>query len=100
MAQEAANQPPDANTQYLQAAAEEATANAQRANADTVGKLATADKTQAQTQEILAGIDLDKLKAAVELMDKMQPAEVVVPEIVGQADEGTVIPEGAPLSLE
>lgn len=100
LAQEAANQPPDANTQYLQAAAEEATANAQRANADTVGKLATADKTQAQTQEILAGIDLDKLKAAVELMDKMQPAEVVVPEIVGQADEGTVIPEGAPLSLE
>lgn len=82
LAAEAANQPPDPNAEFLKAAAEEATANAQQANADTVKTLEEAKKVQAQTQEIFAGMDMDKLKALADLLEKMQPDEVVVPEVI------------------
>jgi hypothetical protein len=44
-----ANQPPDPNTQLVQAAAAEASANADQAHANTVDKLAAARLKQAQT---------------------------------------------------
>lgn len=47
------NQPPDPNSVYLQAAAEEAGAKAKKANADTIDTLAAADLKQAQTIKTL-----------------------------------------------
>ena len=55
MQQEAAQQPPDANTVYLQKAAEKEDALAKKAGADTVKSLAEAGKTRAETIEILHG---------------------------------------------
>lgn len=61
LAQEAANRQPDAQTQYLQSAAQEAEAKAAKARADTIDTLAAADLKQAQTAKTLAdtrGADL------------------------------------------
>jgi hypothetical protein len=57
MAEETQNAQPDPNTQYLQAAADEATANATQARAKTVLTVAQADEVQAKTAKILADID-------------------------------------------
>jgi hypothetical protein len=54
--QEAANQPPDPNAQYLQAAAEEAQANAGNARAKTVQTIADADLKRAQTAKTYAEV--------------------------------------------
>lgn len=52
--QELENQPPDPNSQYLQAAASEAEANAARARADTLETIASSEKIRAQTAETIA----------------------------------------------
>jgi len=57
MAEEQANQKPDPNTQYLQAAAEAEQARAVKARADTVLTVAKADEVQANTAKILSEID-------------------------------------------
>jgi hypothetical protein len=57
MADEQANQKPDPNTQYLQAAAEAEEARAVKARADTVLIVAKADEVQANTAKILSEID-------------------------------------------
>lgn len=57
MADEQANQKPDPNTQYLQAAAEAEQARAVKARADTVLVVAKADEVQASTAKILSEID-------------------------------------------
>jgi hypothetical protein len=49
-------QPQDPNTMYLQAAAEEATAKAAQARANTVKTIADAELSQAKTAEVLSGI--------------------------------------------
>jgi hypothetical protein len=54
----AANQPPDPQAQYLQAAAAQASASADKSRADTVLTVAKAENTRAQTAETLSGIDL------------------------------------------
>lgn len=57
MAEEQANQKPDPNGQYLQAAAEAEQARAVKARADTVLTVAKADEVQANTAKILSEID-------------------------------------------
>lgn len=57
--EETANTPPDANQEYLKKAAENEAAKAGKAQADTTLSLAKSEQTQANTQEILAGIDRD-----------------------------------------
>lgn len=57
--QAAQSAPPDPNTQYLQSAAENEQAKAEKARADTVLTLAKAEETQAKTVETLAGVDRD-----------------------------------------
>lgn len=52
--QEMANQPPDPNAQYLQAAAEEAQADAAQSRAKTVQAIADADLKRAQTAKTMA----------------------------------------------
>ena len=66
MAAAAQNQQPNPQAVYLQAAAEEAMAKAQKAQADTVYTSARAQETQAKTVETLARLDMDKQRQAVE----------------------------------
>jgi len=54
MKTEAENRPPDPNSQYLQAAAEEAQAKAEKARADTVKSIADAQYSQARATETMA----------------------------------------------
>lgn len=76
MQQEAASAGPDANTQYLMAASNEAEAKAAKARADTVLTVAQAEKTRAQTAETLANIDRDDRQELLQVADAMrQPAE-------------------------
>lgn len=74
LAAEAANQPPDPNTEYLGAAAREADANAVAARTKTAKTIAEVDKiqadtekTQAETAETLAGIGADKKELLADL---------------------------------
>jgi hypothetical protein len=66
MAAAAQNQQPNPQAVYLQAAAQEAMAKAQKAQADTVYTAAKAQETQAKTVETLARLDMDKQRQAVE----------------------------------
>jgi hypothetical protein len=70
-AQNAQNQPPDANTQFLMASADQAAAAAVKARADTVLTVAKSKQTQAQTLETLAGIDLAEQQHALEVTKAM-----------------------------
>lgn len=81
MAEEAQNAQPDANQQYLQAAAQEAQAKAQKAQADTVLSAARAEESQAKTVEILAGVDREDRQQLVETVKAIteQPATVQNP---------------------
>lgn len=70
MAEEQANQQPDPNTQYLQAAADEATANATQARAKTILTVAQADETKAKTMKTLAEVDSTEQRQAMEVIEK------------------------------
>lgn len=74
LAAEAQNQQPDPQALYLQAAAEQAQADAAKARADTVYTVARAEKTQAETVKIASEIDLNEQQAALNVIDRMQPA--------------------------
>jgi hypothetical protein len=91
MAAEAANAKPDANTQYLQAAAEEATAKATKARADTVLTIAKAEETQAKTMETLANIG----QAESQPMQQAQAQQAPQPAPMSDIDR-----EKAELELE
>lgn len=73
--EEKANQPPDANTQFLQASADQASAEAVKARADTVLTINKARESEAKTMETLAGIDIaqrDHLLRAAETLGQPQ----------------------------
>lgn len=83
MAAEAQNAQPDPNTLYLQAAAQEAEANAVKARATTIKTLADADKSKAETVKIVTETDQIQQTQALEFIDKFQqgiqpPADVTV----------------------
>ena len=85
MAEEQANAKPDANTVYLEAAAQEAEANAVKARAGTIKTLADADKSKAETMKTVAEIDEIQQKQALEVIEKFEqgmqqpaPADVTV----------------------
>jgi uncharacterized protein YjgD (DUF1641 family) len=59
------NQPPDAQQQYLQAAAASEAAKAQKAQADTALTLVKAEETQAKTLETLSEIDREERANAI-----------------------------------
>ena len=69
---EAQNRQPDAQQQYLQAEAEKSQALAGKATADTTQALANAQKTQAETAQILAQTDGEKLQQIMTLLQGMQ----------------------------
>lgn len=77
---DAQGQPPDPNAQYLQAAADEATANATQARAKTVLTVAQAEETKAKTMKTLSDIDAQEQQQAMDMIDKLaatqqQPVE-------------------------
>jgi hypothetical protein len=70
--------PQDPNSMYLQAAAEEATAKAAKARADTVETIASAELKNAQTVEVMSKTDLANAEAVQKLMgglNTQQPME-------------------------
>ena len=60
LTQEAANMPPDPNAEFLKASADQASAEAVKARADTVLTINKARESEAKTMETLAGIELDQ----------------------------------------
>lgn len=80
MADEQANQKPDPNTQYLQAAADEATANATQARAKTILTVAQADETKAKTMKTLAEVDSSEQRQAMEVIEKFGGLGQVQPQ--------------------
>ena len=72
LSQEQANTPPDANTEYLKAAAAKESARAIESQMDTVLKGAKAKETEAKTLDILAGIDREDQTAAVDMAAEIQ----------------------------
>jgi hypothetical protein len=68
LAEAAANAKPDANTEYLQAAAKQADAEAKQAYAKTVLTITQAEKTQAETMQIASEIDQAEAAQALEVI--------------------------------
>lgn len=67
MAQEQANQQPDANAQYLEAAAEKARAEALKTTADTQLTGAKISNTEADTVSKLAAVEQDRINTAMQM---------------------------------
>jgi len=82
MMMEMQNQQPDPNAVFLQAAAEEAVANAAKARADVVETVAEAEYKRAKTAETLAKVDIDAEKAAVDNAKKVQ--DMVMQGLMGR----------------
>jgi len=70
--QEAANTQPDPNTEFLQASAEQAQAQAAKARADTVLVVAKADQTRADTAKTLSEMDNANREHVVKMVDALQ----------------------------
>lgn len=81
MAEAQANAQPDANQQYLQAAAQEAAAKAGKAAADT-------ELTKAKTLETLANIENANTSQTLEVLDRISPPEPQV-DVVAINSPGT-----------
>lgn len=65
--------PQDPNAIYLQAAAEEATAKAAQARANTVKTVADAELSRAKTVETLSNVDMDSQDHALKMMADLVP---------------------------
>jgi len=70
-AQQAANQPPDPNSQFLQASAEQAQAEAAKARADTVLNIARSKESEAKTLETMSKINLSKNQAVMDAINML-----------------------------
>jgi hypothetical protein len=76
--------PQDPNAMYLQAAAEEATAKAAKARADTVETIANAELRHAQTLETLGKVDENAQNMALtnaEAVQQMAQGEIIQPVV-------------------
>lgn len=75
LSEEAANMPPDANQQYLEAAANEANAKAQKAQAETGLTLAKIEQARADTAKVIADMDIDQQKQILAIIDKLAESQ-------------------------
>jgi hypothetical protein len=71
LAAAAQNQQPDPQSQYLQAAAQQAEAAAVKARADTILKIAKANETKAKTVQTLANVDVAQREHMVDTITKL-----------------------------
>jgi hypothetical protein len=83
--------PQDPNAMYLQAAAEEATAKAAKARADTVETIASSELKRAQTMKTLSEVDMDSQTHAVQMMESIMPQ--------GQMEQPQPQPQPQPLQV-
>jgi hypothetical protein len=91
---QAAQQPPDANTKFLQASANKANADAQGAQAKTQLTIAQVEKTAAETQKIIAETDLDNLDSFGKKLDNLDKAEMALSGGQSGQPKMTEQPEG------
>ena len=75
---DAAGRQQDPNAEYLQAAAEQARAEAAQANANVINKIADAEQKQAKTAEILAGIDQVEVENALKVLQMISQNQQTV----------------------
>lgn len=73
MAKAQANQPPDPNAVYLEAAAQEAAAKANKAQAETLLTMEKTANTRANTAKIISDIDVSEQQQALEVIDRLMP---------------------------
>ena len=78
LAEQAQNQQPDPNAQYLQAAAEKQRADALKATAETELTSAKIGNTQADTIVKLAGIEQQRIDTAMAMAAQLNPQEAPV----------------------
>jgi hypothetical protein len=83
--QQAANAPPDANTQFLQASAAKAIADAQAAQARTDLTAAQASKARADTVATLAGIGQDRADHALAVAQHVDSQQLAREQMEQQA---------------
>ncbi|WP_097303832.1 portal protein [Pseudomonas chlororaphis] len=81
LAEAQANAKPDANTIYLQAAAQEAEANAVKARATTIKTLADADKSKAETIKTITETDQIEQQQALEVIERFQQGLPPSPDV-------------------
>jgi hypothetical protein len=75
LAEQQANTKEDPQALYLQAAAQQATAAAAKANSETVLNVAKTEKTQAETAKVISDIDAGEQAQALEVIDRIQAAQ-------------------------
>jgi hypothetical protein len=82
-------QPEDPNAIFLQAAAEEATAKAAKARADTVKTVADAELSRAKTLETLSNVDMDSQDHALNMLETIGGAvqQQAAPMVTNQGVE-------------
>lgn len=78
----AANKPANPQDEYLKAAAQEASAKAGKAVADTAYTVARAEETRAKTAETLAGIDRDERKELLEVAKEIERPAMMNPATI------------------
>ena len=87
LAEESANAKPDAQTEYLMKAAEEAEAKAAKARADTVETIASAELKRAQTAKTMADTEGAGVTSAISLAkafsEAATPPPTVFPDLPG-----------------
>jgi len=96
--EESHNRPEDPNTKYLNAAAAEADAKAKKAHADTINTIAKAEKTQAETAEIMASMGQAERKELMDMLNQMNENDIarsenrqeVVTEVIPAIQGGEV----------
>ena len=79
LAQAAANQQPDPQALYLQAAAQEAQARAMKAQADTQLAIAKSEETKAKTVETLANVNVSAQSQAIKTAEAIARATTARP---------------------
>lgn len=89
-----AQQPPDANTQFLQASAAKALADASAQEAKTVLTQAQVQKTVAETDKIVAETDLDKEDGFGKRLENLDKAEIALSGGQPSQPQMTEQPEG------
>lgn len=81
MQNEAANQVPDAQSEYLKSAAQEAEAKAAGARANTILTIAKAEETKAKTAEIMASMSNAEQDQMLKLLDAIDKSGIDVRQL-------------------
>lgn len=87
LSEEMANQKPDPQTQYLEAAAREADAKGVKAQADTALVLAKAEQSKAETAKTLAEMDGERQQHIIDAINAFQSAAQAPADVMGPQEK-------------